>query len=335
MVKKAKKARKTSIKSYNKGQATKEKERANIEKKKAKEREKRIKQSKKIQEDDFDIETEEVIQMTNKNKIKKDIETRRKIEKQEKKKRSRNKKIKFVLKITLLLAIIVGGITFAMVSPIFDIKSIEVKNNNKVSTEKIISLSQLKQGENIFRFISSNVEKSIKENAYIENVKIHRKLPDKIQIEVEERKHSFSVDFLGQYAYINTQGYILEISSDSAQKTIIHGISTKEEEVVVGKRLGEDDLEKLEDAIKIIHSAKEYNLDTKVTSIDISNKNNYTMYLQEEQKKVYLGNNSNLSNKILYVNAIIEQEKGKTGEIFANGDLNNKFKVYFRENLNI
>ena len=81
--------------------------------------------------------------------------------------------------------------------------------------------------------------------------------------------------------------------------------------------------------------AKEYNLDTKVTSIDIGNKNEYSIYLEEEQKKVYLGDNSNLTNKMLYVNAIIEQEKGKKGDIYANGDLDDKFKVYFRESLNV
>ena len=52
---------------------------------------------------------------------------------------------------------------------------------------------------------------------------------------------------------------------------------------------------------------------------------------REEKKKVYLGDCSNLSNKMLYVQAIIEQEKGKAGEIFVNGDLNNKFNPYFRE----
>ncbi len=34
---------------------------------------------------------------------------------------------------------------------------------------------------------------------------------------------------------------------------------------------------------------------------------------------------------MLYVQAIIEQEKGKEGEIFLNGDLNNGFRPYFRE----
>ena len=217
-----------------------------------------------------------------------------------------------------------------MVSPIFNIKEIQVLNNEYVSAETIISLSELKTEENIFRFLGYKSIENIKTNSYIENAKIHRKLPNTIQIEVEERQHNFSVDFLGQYAYINNQGYILEISEDSKAKPIIQGISTKEEDVIVGKRLGAEDLEKLGDVIKIMDVTKEYGLDTKITSIDISNKNEYNIYLAEEQKRIYLGDNTNLSNKILYVNAIINQEKGKSGQIFANGDLNNGFKVYFK-----
>ena len=303
---------------------------------KIKEREKRIKQQKKIKsEEPFDIETEEVIQMTNRNKIKKEQQQRKKIEAQEIKRKARNKKIKFILKIFILLAIIIGGATFALVSPIFNIKEIQVLNNKNIPAETIISLSGLKIDQNIFRFRVSKSIENIKTNSYIESVKIHRKIPDTIQIEVKEREHKYSVDFLGQYAYINNQGYILEISETSKDKPIIQGISTKEEEIIVGKRLNDEDLEKLEVIIKIMDICKEYELDTKITSIDISNKNEYNMYLAQEQKKVHLGDNSNLSNKILYINSIIEQEKGKSGEIFANGDLNNKFRVYFRENLNV
>ena len=42
---------------------------------------------------------------------------------------------------------------------------------------------------------------------------------------------------------------------------------------------------------------------------------------------------SNLSNKMLYVMAILEEEKDVAGEIFANGDLNSDFRVYFREDV--
>lgn len=302
------------------------------DKKKAKEREKRIKQNKKQnQKNDFDIETETVIQMTNRNNRKKAEQKRKEISKQERKRKKRNKKIKFFLKLIVLVGLISGGIVFALTSPIFNIKDIKVLNNSQISTDTIISLSELKYDENIFKFYSKNVIEKIKENPYIENVKIHRKFPNTIEIDIEERVPKYSVDYMGKYAYINNQGYLLEISEDSKKLPIILGVSTAEENIVPGNRLNNDDLTKLEDVIKIMNNAKENNLDTKVTSIDISDKSDYIIYLEEEKKKVHLGDNTNLSNKMLYVVAIMEKEKEKEGDIYVNGDLNNKFQPYFKE----
>ncbi len=98
-----------------------------------------------------------------------------------------------------------------------------------------------------------------------------------------------------------------------------------------GSRLNTEDLQKLEDVIKIIDATNEAELNGKVTSIDITDKNEYSIYLSEDKKEVHLGDANNLSNKMLYVMAILEDEQGKEGEIFVNGDLNNKFNPYFRE----
>lgn len=323
-----------NIYNINLGQAPQENIEDRMKRKKEREREKRIKQNKAPKEE-FDFDTETVIQMTNKNRIKKEEEQKRKLTQEEKRRKKRNKRIKFFLKTFLLLGIIIGGITFTLVSPIFNIKDIQVLNNKQVSSETVVSLSEIKTDENIFRFHVGKVAKNIKENAYIEDIKIHRKIPGTVQIEIKEREHDYSIDFLGKYAYINKQGYILEIAEDSKQKIILQGISTPEEQIIVGNRLLEDDLEKLEDSIKIMNAAKEYNLDDKVMSIDISNKSEYSIYLEKEKKKVHLGDTTNLSNKMLYVNSIIEEERGKAGDIFVNGDLNNKFKIYFRESLNV
>lgn len=331
----SKKAKEMNLYYMKQGQASKEDIEDIMKRKKAKEREKRIKQNKIKREDNFDIETETVIQMTNKNKLRKEEERIKKINQQEKKRKKRNKKIKMFLKIFLLLGIIIGGTVFAMVSPIFNIKEVQVVNQKQISAETIISLSELKTGENIFRFNSNKVINKIKENAYVEKATIHRKIPNVVQIDVQEREHSYSVDFLGKYAYINNQGYILEIGEDSKQKTILQGISTPEDQVTVGNRLNEEDLKKLEDVLKILKVAKEYNLDTKVTSIDISDQNEYSIYLEEEKKKVHLGNNEHLSNKMLYVESVIQEEKGKPGEIFVNVKTDSKYQGYFRESLNV
>lgn len=279
----------------------------------------------------FEEDTETVIQMTNKNKIKKDEKQRRALTKKERKRKKKIKRIKFFLKLILFVGLVSGTIIFALTSPIFNIKDIKVINNNQVQADTIISLSELKKEDNIFKFYGKNVVNKIKENAYIENVKIHRKLPNTIEIKVEERTPTFSVDYMGKYAYINTQGYILEIAETNNGMTIIQGATTKEEDIQPGNRLCNEDLSRLEETIKILDSANENKLEGKVTSIDISNKNEYSIYIESEKKKIHLGDSSNISNKMLYVLAIIEKEKGKEGDIFVNGDLNNKFQPYFRE----
>ena len=308
-----------------------------MQRKKQKEREKRINERKKEQkkqekkDEKFEQDTDTAINMTNKNKIKKDKEIQRRIAKQENKRRKRIKKIKFFVKLILLIGIIAGGITFALTSPIFNIKSINILNNNKIPSDTIISLSGLKNEENIFKFYKRNIIEKIKENPYIEDVEIKRKLPNTVEINVTERVEAYNIEYMGKYAYINTQGYILEISEDSKNMPIIQGTTTKKEDIVPGNRLNNEDLQKLEQVIKITSSIKEAGLDGQVITIDISDEKNYSIYLNDEKKMVYLGDGSNLSNKMLYVQAIIEKEKGKEGEIFVNGDLNSGFHPYFRE----
>lgn len=311
------------------GQAKRKKIEEKNKIKNVREREKRIKQKKK--NDEFDLENEIVIQMTNRNNMEKEQKRIKELDKQAEKRNKRNKKVKNILKIILLLGVIIGGTIFSMTSPIFNIKEIQVTNNNITPSDTVISLSELKLDENIFKFNKYNVKNKIKENAYIEDVKIHRKIPNVVQIEITQRQPKYSIDFMGKYAYINSQGYILEVADTNNGLPIIQGIATNEEKIVPNSRLNEDDLTSLENIIKIMDIAKENNLDTKVTSIDITNKNQYSIYIQEEKKRIHLGENTNLGNKMLYAISIMEKEKGIEGDIYVNGDLNNKFQPYFRE----
>ena len=312
---------------YSNNMADKEKE----EKKKAKEREKRIKQRKNEQKDQFDFDTETVIGMTNKNNQKIKQKNQEKITKKQAKILKKKKKIKRIIKTIILLALIIGGFCFALISPIFNVTEINVTGNEQISSDTIISLSQLEIGQNLFRFNRIKVSNEIKTNAYIENVKIQRKIPNKIEITIEERKRDYNVEFLNGYAYINNQGYILEIAEQKLELPVIKGISTPQEQIVEGNRLDDEDLEKLETVIQIMNICKNYDLDTKISSIDITNKSNYIINMDEEKKTIQLGNNSNLSNKILYIPAILAENQGKEGTIYLNGDINGDFKPRFRE----
>ena len=300
-------------------------------KQKQRQREKGIKEMKKNEETEFDFDTETVINMTNKNNKNFMKKNNAAISKNQRKIAKKKKRVKRIIKWTSLALIIIAGAIFAFASPLFNITQIEVINTNLLSKDKVISLSGIKKDQNIFRFLKSDVIKKIKEDPYVQDVKINRQLPNKVQIDIEERQRNFSLEFLNGYAYINNQGYILEISQDKLNLPVIKGASTEENNITPGKRLEQKDLEKLEVAIKIMTIAKENELDEKVTSIDISNKNEYILYLESEKKTVYLGNQENLTTKMLYTKKIIEKESGNEGTIYVNGDFTNKFKAYFRQ----
>ena len=55
--------------------------------------------------------------------------------------------------------------------------------------------------------------------------------------------------------------------------------------------------------------------------------------MEQEKKVIYLGNETNLKDKILYIPVILEENKGKEGAIYLNdGDTINSFKPpRFRE----
>lgn len=303
------------------------------DKKKSKEREKRIKQRNKEKEQ-FDLETETVIGMTNKNNQNRKNEEQQKITRKQEKILKKKKKIKRIIKCITLLLIIVGGIVFALVSPIFNVIEINVKNNVQIATDMIISLSDLQTGENIFRFSSSRVKREIKTNPYIESVQVKRKFPNKVEIIVEERQRDYNVEFLNGFAYINKQGYILEISEQKLDSLpVLLGISTNAEEIMAGSRLNKSDLSRLETVIQIMNICNNYELSEKVSSIDISDRNNFLVYMDIEKKVIYLGDESNISNKMLYIPIILKENQGKEGNIYIDKDKDtvNKYKARFRE----
>ena len=237
---------------------------------------------------DVYFDTETVIGMTNKNHQAKRKEIQKQFDKQERIKQKRKRKIKRFLKWTSLICIIAGGTTFALVSPIFNIQEIEVIGNNIVTSETIESISEINKEQNIFKFFNKKVVENVKKNPYIETAKVKRKLPNKVQIQVEERERTFNIEFMNGYAYINNQGYILEISQEKLDLPVIQGAKTPEEKIVPGNRLEKEDLEKLETAITITKIWKNNEIEQKITSIDITDRLEYTMYIEEEKQKILM-----------------------------------------------
>ena len=246
----------------------------------------------------------------------------------------RRKKIRAIKKmsvIALMAILLIGGIVYFFLSPVFNVKAIEVINNNYITSEQIINLSGIKVQENMFKFSKKDSQNNILSNPYIEKVNISRNLfTNKVQIDVQERTATLMLEYGNSYVYINNQGYILEISTTKLNTPILKGYVTPLSQVKPGNRLNKEDLERLETVLNIMETASSNGIDNLISQIDIKDKDDYIMFLEEEDKTVYLGSCSNLSTQMLYVKKMIETEKGVEGEFFVNMDLN-KGRTVFRE----
>lgn len=232
----------------------------------------------------------------------------------------------------IIIALAIVAIIIFLVSDFFNIKEINVENNEIVSKEEIISLSQISNSKNIFGINKNVIKNNIKQNSYVENVIVTRKFPNKLVLHVEERKVKYMIQLGEAYIYLNNQGYILDISNEKKDKPILLGIKTDVSQFKKGKRLISEDLKKMDIVNRIYEVSNNNEIISLISKIDISDCKNYTLYLESEKKTVYLGDCSDLNTRILYVKAIVEQESGKDGEIFVNVDLNQD-NVFFREKI--
>ena len=293
------------------------------------EHENKFAQNKEKNDDDLFIEFKNVRVNQERNPQKKNTPKKNNNNKQQKSKKKR-KKISIIPKIAVLFLFIIGIGIFAFISPIFNIRKIEVNGNNKIDEDTVVSLSGINIGKNIFQISKKEVANNIKENSYINNVEIKRILPGTLKLDVEERKIAYQVKVINSYVYLDYQGYILEVSSKKEKVPLVEGFTTNQDTLLNGKRLYNNDIKLLRAILRIMETAKTSEIDNLISKISVKN-NEYILELSKENKLVYLGYATDLTNRMTYVKIIVDKEKGKTGKVFVDKDINNGFKPYFRE----
>ena len=226
-----------------------------------------------------------------------------------------------------MISICLGA--YLLTSPTFKIQEISVKGNEQLPKEKVEQLAEVKKGDNIFSKVGEVLKVKLKQNGYIEDAKINKIYPNKIEIEIKERKKRFQIKTESEkYIYIDEQGYILDCSTEKLEITTIIGMDITE--ISNKKRLDEKDLNKVENILQILDECKKIEIADKITQIQV--KDDYILELENNEITINLGDVTNLKNRMYYVNAILKQEAGNTGTIYVNGNLNEGFLPYFSAN---
>lgn len=217
----------------------------------------------------------------------------------------KQKRRRKILKWTSIIVLLITAGTLFLLSSVFNIKQINVTGNSKVSSEEIISSSGIKTGENMFKFLKIKAKENIKKNPYVEEVNIKRKINGTIEISIIERVSTYMLAMEeNEVAYINNQGYVLEISTETIEKPTIIGYST--ENIEAGMRLNLEDLKKLNSVIKIMKAAEEKNILDRITSVNIESSQDITFTMEEDGKTIHFGDEKNINDKFVKLIAVLD-----------------------------
>lgn len=91
--------------------------------------------------------------------------------------------------------------------PLFRVREVEVEGNRKVPRETILSLIELEGMPNLFTLRLREVAKRLELHPWIEQVKMRKVFPNKIWLQIEERK-PIAILQLEELYYIDTKGVI-------------------------------------------------------------------------------------------------------------------------------
>ena len=110
-------------------------------------------------------------------------------------KKKKKKRIKLrILPVFILLLVISLIVGISYLFTLIPIKNIYISGNKHLSDQTIIELAQIEKYPSFFKTTSSSIEKKIKQNQYIENVVVKKKLLANIYIKIEEKNILFRKD---------------------------------------------------------------------------------------------------------------------------------------------
>lgn len=138
-----------------------------------------------------------------------------------KKKKKITKKTRIIFFRFLLLIIMGIGIYFLATSKFFEIKEISVLDNEYYTDRQISNLSGAVKGVNLFKADLSAMKDKLLKDPYIKDVKISRKLPDKIIIRIVERQEYAAISYSEKYVIIDAERVVLQIATDGTGLPLI------------------------------------------------------------------------------------------------------------------
>lgn len=213
-----------------------------------------------------------------------------------------------VKRIKIISGILLSVVLLFVISwlPVFQVQTITVTGNDALSTEKVIALSGLEQGDNLFWCSAGEAKRQLRHNPFVEKVSIRRALPDEIVIQVTERKSIGYIVTVDGYIQVDADGRLLAIqqSLSNYRLPVISGVGLNE----LPELGGFIQNEKLKQALEILQSCDAALLDN-IAELNVGQEQ-YILLYTNQQLEVRLGGLENMEQRLKDLDKILTEVVG-------------------------
>lgn len=234
----------------------------------------------------------------------------------------------FVLGITLgtVALILLGGLIY--VKSNYTVTNVYVEGNTYYTDKKIVDMVMKGRfSHNSIYLAIKYRNKSIENIPFIEKMDVHILSPDTIRINVYEKALAGYVEYLGRYMYFDREGTVVESSQDKAND-IPQVMGLDFNYVVMYKKLPVENQKVFAEILDITQLLGKYNLKADRIFFD----SDYNVYLYFDNIEVDIGTEDNIDEKIIQLQYILPNLKGKSGVLEMREYDENTQNVTFKEN---
>ncbi|QAT50141.1 FtsQ-type POTRA domain-containing protein [Caproiciproducens sp. NJN-50] len=207
---------------------------------------------------------------------------------------------------------VVSAAVAVSLTVLFKIDTIQVGGTSRYTQEQIIGACGIKKGENLFLAKTRQSEKQIQARLpYIGSVKVRRKFPARISIQVAEAQVCGAVESSGKYVVLGDDFRVLEMADKLPQSCVlIRGITLKSPKE--GKTAEFAD-KSLQSSLTEVERALKSNGLKNITGVDFSSTSKILL-TYEGRVTINLGMPSDLDYKISFAKKLFDDGEIKSTE---------------------
>ena len=224
------------------------------------------------------------------------------------KERKKKRKVARIIFSFVIFGAMIAGVYLLLTLKAFNLENVELNETMKYSKEDIVNKAGIEVGKNIFIEYFTSDKKAVTTLPYVESIKLKLKLPNGIKIDVVERTSKyFAYDKdNNKFFSLSDDGYILEevdINNKKNDEILLTGV-TFDDEVMLGKKINDTDLSKIEIYKKIEKEFKKDEISGKITKVSFEN--SLTTITINDKLNIIFPNDTDLEYKMVFLKTILQ-----------------------------